>query len=365
MRTRPALVRLFVATLLVAGCDTRGPSRPATRDRGTAATDTRRGADAGDAAEPSSLWPARIDALGADTQAPELAACLARHREGLGTSVAEALSDLGYTRFFEDVCASERALATRDVAACASITATAMREGCALRVATLTGDPERCPTGPSGRDALCLAFTTGELAYCATALAGDRVRCRAALEDDAEGCARAPDRALCEATVARFGGVVAPRVKRTVVAARSSLAATREGGASSPLAGADPARGVRLVPRAPCAHVITLEAPLARFGTDDALLALEVAVPVDAALPFRVPIEAARVRVRVGGRTFDEELGASGAVIVERLTRARLGAVTITLDTRLRDGDVRTRLSGRFESFVRDLEPACSARATP
>lgn len=352
MPSRPGLVVASVVTLLAACARTRE-----TPSRETAASAPTRTSQTLTTDASSSLWPATIEPLGSPARANESpAACLARHRASLTTGVAEAIAELEYDRFFEDVCATERALAARDVTLCRTITASAMQNGCTMRVAVLAGDPELCPVEAAGRDPLCLAFTTGELAYCETTPARERPRCRATLRDEPRACQGALDPGLCEATRTRFGAITRGRRKTRAMTTSATLTATRKDapGEVTPIL-PDFARGLVLT-RDGCSDVVEIVSTTERFGTREALVSLRFTIPPDAPRPIHIPAAAITLRVRLSGRVFDTVLGATGEIVVGAFVRERLGAVALDVDVTVRDGDERWRIHGPIRTFVRDLD---------
>lgn len=327
------------------------------REQSEAPRPTRAAQAAGRDAGQGSLWPAEVTPLDAPiARADE--ACLARHRSTLSTGVAEAIADLRYDRFFQDVCAAERALAERDRGPCAEIVASPLRAGCELRVAVLRGEPGACPTSSAGRDPLCLAFTTGERAYCETVPTRDRVRCRAALKNDRALCSGAADAALCEATVARFGGVVAARARGRAIPTRTVVHGARLDAAGAvELALHELERGARLTAEG-CDYVLELEDGPARFSSTPAIVRLRLVVPARSPSPHAIAPERFELRVRARERILDDTLGASGTITVTRLEPSRLGALELAFDVTLRDGDERWRFTGDVRTFVRDLDDA-------
>jgi hypothetical protein len=354
---RPWLVLASVLALVTACNRSRAPHA---RDEATPSRQTP-GELPRDASS-SSLWPATIEPLGGSAHANESAeACLARHRASLSTGVAEAIAELEYDRFFEDVCVTERALSARDATLCRTITASAMRDGCTMRVAVLAGDPEMCPVATKGRDPLCLAFTTGELAFCETAMSRDRPRCRATLRDDPRACRGAIDLGLCEATHARFAAVTAPRRKTRSISTSAAVTATRKDapGEVTPVL-PDFARGLVLA-REGCSDVVEVVSTTERFGTRPALVSLRFTLPPGEERPIRIAAASMTLRMRLSGRTFDTVLGASGELVIRELARERLGRIELDLDVTVRDGDERWRIHGAIATFVRDLETgACT-----
>lgn len=141
----------------------------------------------------------------------DVPSCVERLRAGVPIELAESLADLGYDTVYDDVCHALAAAEAGDASGCEALSASALRDGCRRRVALATRDPDVCPParGLAGRDATCLAWTTGLARLCDAARVGEERTCRAVGANDA---ARCRGDARCEAAVKRYGGSVAPLV---------------------------------------------------------------------------------------------------------------------------------------------------------
>lgn len=176
--------------------------------------------------EPPSVWPSQgVVELGMDLEREEtVAACVRRVRDRLAPEVAEAVADLGYDTFVEDLCGARAAVRAGDEAACDGLSVSTARRGCRRRLAVAHGRPEACPDDVAllGREPLCLAWAARDAGLCRALDGTAAARCEAVLAGDAGRCARLPPnaRARCASEVARYGAALGvgrpPRPARAV-----------------------------------------------------------------------------------------------------------------------------------------------------
>ncbi|MCU0672080.1 MAG: hypothetical protein MUE69_04735 [Myxococcota bacterium] len=310
-----------------------------------------------------SPWPTETASLEESlARFEDEASCVARLRQSVPVELAQALADLGYDAVLDDVCRDLRAGKSGDPAACESLGATGLRDGCRLRVALATRTPEHCPPARAmeGRDPSCLAWTTGVTRLCDATVGDARRRCVAVATNDARACGRD---ASCAAAVRRYGS--------SVVASEDGDDLDEEGARDD----------VAL-------SIVHTSAGEARRTEHVDTVARGVALAAEGC--------ASRARVEVGGPLSEgaqlvlevvlrvDESGAwSGDVRDLRFAERRLAVPSVVMDAvadelvvqRQRGGAIAMRVRGRLgtdatlevvlRSFVRDFEAgpaACGAR---
>lgn len=331
---------------------------------------------------PSSAWPSEVsglrDAVSAFTTVEE---CLVELRARTPTAVAEGVADLAYDGFFDDVCRGLDAVKSGSVEGCDALAISTARAGCRRRLALVHGEPRACPDDRvlPGREAVCVAWAARDADLCRAS--AEEARCRAVLADDDRGCRalRPGDRERCRAHVRRYASALgeersespaarAPRVMTLQVREGDRAPIAIERGVID--------RGVRLAPQA-CRHALALANPLGELevpvglGDEEPSFTLELAIPAGREAPFDLALGAtdALLSIRTpahGGVTSFS--GASGAVRVERFEPRLGGAIAGTITGTLRHADTELSVSGRFATFVRDLEPLpahCAPRPQP
>lgn len=328
---------------------------------------------------PSSVWPDEVQSL---AQAVErfdgVDACLAELRGRTPTAVAEGIGDLGYDAFFDDVCNGMAAVRAGDVEGCDALMVSNARAGCRRRLALVRGDPFACPNDrvASGRDPVCVAWAARDPSLCRAAPIDDRARCAAILAGSAEACRRerGGDRARCEAELRRYASALgderhASRAPTRDAVLRAEL--TEEGAAPITIVEDVLARGVRLEPRG-CRWAIALEGP---FGSAPppsvgepaaATLAIELSIPAGAEPPLALPVGALGAVLGVAHPThgsFSSLGGGEGEVELSAFEPRLGGALEGAFHATLHRGLVEIELVGRFQTFVRDLDPLLAACA--
>lgn len=370
------------ALLACAACD--GDGAPTTRDPALETPSRVEPAladpEAAAPEEPAS-WPTDVEDLAGTLERFESEnACLASLRARTPTSVSEALGDLGYDRFFDDVCAGLAAARHQDAERCDALSVSTARAGCRRRVAIVAGDPALCPSDLvlEGREPLCVAWAARDPGLCRAAATADRGACEAVLAGDASPCAR-ESRARCAAWVSRYASALgSERVRGEGTREDPELHLTMERAYPEVSPSETPAgttqreevtlpqlaRGVRL--RAVgCAHRLVLDergepspAPLGRAGAR-----IEVDVPAIAELPLEIALGPLGGTLEVTHPRAGRASGGEGTITIATLDRARGGAVAGTLEAELPMTPGVLRVSGRFHTFVRDLEPLPSSCA--
>lgn len=289
--------------------------------------------------------------------------------------MTEALEELGYADFAEDLCTSDEALRARDVGRCEALASTVMREACVRRVAVLAHAPDLCPRieARGGREPLCLAWAARDARLCELAPRPLTARCLAVLRDDPRLCRRPTelDRGRCESLVRRYASATSggSRPSRALVASQVELRARVEPGTQRPIvfdAMREPAIDVR-------AEGCDLRArfTLTSAHTPDSLLPVTAEISLRLPRAPRLPLalapgSALEVEV-VGLRTerVDARIGASGALRLDALTLERAGSLRATVDLVLQASSERIRLEGTLELPIRDLDPAPAQCAGP
>ncbi len=320
---------------------------------------------------PSSTWPAEVQSL-ADQVASftTVEACLEQLRARTPTAVAEGLADLAYDGFFDDVCRALEAVKTGSVEQCDALAISTARAGCRRRLAVVHGRPSACPGDRvvPGREAVCVAWAARDPGLCRAA--GEEARCRAVLAGDDGACRglRPGDRERCRAHVRRYASALGEERGESPAtdAPRVMTLEVREGDAAPITIRRDVLdRGVRLVP-AGCGYLLALGNPLGELEPlvglrpEEASFHLELTVPPGRRAPIDLALGGAEAVLSVTTRAHGGVTSISGARGSARLTsfEPRLGgAIAGTLEGTLRHGGGELAVSGRFATFVRDLEP--------
>jgi len=317
--------------------------------------------------------------------AGSLDACRASLRERMPVEAAEALVDIGYDRFVDDVCAGLAALRERSVAGCDALSVSPLRRGCRRRLALLEGSPDLCPDDPvfPGREAMCLALAAHDSGLCRGTPRAERVRCRAIVDNDADHCARDVEegRERCRAEVRRYGPVIAGESQESE-AGNASVEFRLEVRTVPPRGRpGDPVIVERdvldmgvYVRTEGCTHRVTFSNPLGEVPSAGVLAGrsptatLEITLPAQVALPLHLPLgTAARLEVTVPGVGQTSSIaGATGKATVVRWSTERGGIVEVRIDGDLALVPGRLLVEGVLRTFVRDVDPlseGCSAQA--
>ncbi len=309
-----------------------------------------------------SPWPTETASLEESlARFEDEASCVARLRQSVPVELAQALADLGYDAVLDDVCRDLHAGKTGDPAACESLGATGLRDGCRMRVALATRTPEHCPPARAieGRDPSCLAWTTGVTRLCDATVGDARRRCVAVATNDARACGRD---AACAAAVRRYASSVVPSADAEQLEddGERDAALSIVHGVAGQVARTEHvdavARGVALAAEGCASRVrVQVGGPL----SEGAQLTLEVVLRVDDEGAWRGEVRDLRFaerRLAVPSVVMD-------ATVDERVVeRQRGGAIAMRLRGRI---GTDATLEVVLRSFVRDLEasPAgCGAR---
>lgn len=361
-----------LALLLVACADPPEPRPPARAPEPAPAAPTLEDPTLEDDAPPTASWPSDVEDLRASVDAfTTVEACLAGLRADTPTAVAEAVADLAYDGFFDDVCASLAAVKAGDAEACDAVGPSTAQAGCRRRLALLHGRPEACPEDRvvGGREPVCVAWASRDPSLCRAA-AVDEARCRAVLSGDEGRCARlrGGDRGRCEAALGRYASALGDERRRSEAAEAEptfTLEVEEDGQEPVRLERDVLDRGVVLEPRA-CRWTVRLARPMGELpvplspGAFTPTFFLELSVPPGEERPVRLPLNASDAVLslalpRHGGLT--SVSGAEGALTLERFETRRGGAIEGALTGTLRRGEATLRVTGRVSTFVRDLDP--------
>jgi hypothetical protein len=315
-------------------------------------------------AAPSAAWPTEVRGLREELDAFTTAdACVTALRERTATAVAEGLSDLGYDGFFDDLCRGLAAVKAGSEEGCDALAISTARAGCRRRLAIIHARPAACPADrvTPGREPTCVAWASRSPDLCRASDAS--AQCRAVLDGGEEACARlrAGDRERCRAHVRRYASALGEERVESAAAAAPSVFTLTVGEQTLERDVLD--RGVRAVPSG-CELAIALANPLGELsipiGTVEPTFHLELAIPPGREPPIELALGPSEAVLSVatpehGGLT--SIAGATGTVTLDRLELRRGGALSGTIDGTLRRGDGELPVSGRFATFIRDLEP--------
>lgn len=353
----------MLAVLLLLACD----DTPAPRERVTETTETSETREG-----PASEWPAEIASLEESVAAFETQEqCERALRERVPVELSESFADLGYERIFVETCIAIRAARERSPERCGEIEVSALERGCLLRVASIAELPDECPSDPTrpGRDAKCIAWALRDPTLCRAARS-DRAECEAVLADDAGRCARAleEDRGRCEAAVRRYASSLAGD-RRSALGRSEAVARLRLTFVDierEPLEIALPLEhGLHAARGNGCRHTIEI-GELAEVASSPALadrpatFAVELSVPAgDAPIELPLSLTGARLAIVIPGMgVADSASGATGAVTLRELERARGGVLRASIRGDLALVPGRVRIEGDIDAYVRDLEAA-------
>lgn len=313
--------------------------------------------------EPPAAWPAEVRDLREELDAfTTVDACAEALRERTPSAVAEALVDLGYDAFFDDLCRSLGAVKEGSEQACDAIAISTARAGCRRRLAIVHGRPDACPADRvvPGREPICVAWAARDPGLCRAS--DESALCRAVLAGE-PACARLRDRERCRAYVQRYGSVLGDE--------RAESSATGEPAIFTLTLGDGPPierdvleRGVRVVPRG-CASTVALADPLGEVSVPVGPIRaprfhLELSIPAGREAPVALSLGPSEAVLSVSSPehgALTSISGARGTVTVERLELRRGGAIAGTIEGTLRRGDGELPVRGRFATFIRDLEP--------
>ena len=309
-------------------------------------------------------WPTEVRGLREDVDAfTTVEACVTALRERTATAVAEGLTDLGYDGFFDDLCSGLAAVKSGSEEGCDALAISTARAGCRRRLAIVHARPEACPADrvTPGREPICVAWASRDPDLCRASDAS--AACRAVLEGGEAACARLRpgERERCRAHVQRYASALGEARAESAAAAAPSVFTLTVG--EQTLTRDVLERGVRAVPQG-CELAIALANPLGEttipIGTVEPTFHLELAIPPGREPPFELALGPSEAVLSVatpehGGLT--SIAGATGTVTVDRLELRRGGALSGTIDGTLRRGDGEVTVSGRFATFIRDLEP--------
>jgi hypothetical protein len=361
---------MLAVFLLFAGCDD-APSAPPVPPAPPAIEEA-----AAEAPPTPSEWPAEIASLEESVRAFETTAeCEAALRARVPVELSESFADLGYGRIFVETCTSLEAVRERSIERCGDIEVTALERGCVLRVAAITGDPDRCPSDPTrpGRDAKCIAWALRDPTLCRAARSG-RDECEAVLANDVARCRAAPEeaRGRCEAAVRRYGSSFAGERRASVGADLRPAARLRVRFVSiarEPLSIEAPLEhGVFAGAGTRCTHSIAIGevdrvAGGAAFGDRPPSFALTFEVAT-AAPPIELPLglTGARLVVAIPGLgVADSATGSSGNLTIHELGWERGAVLRAQIRGELSLVPGRVVVEGEIEAYVRDLDaPDCA-----
>jgi hypothetical protein len=354
--------RVLAVLLMLACDDTPAPREPVIET--TEISETRTG--------PASEWPAEIASLEESVAAFETQEeCERALRERVPVELSESFADLGYERIFVETCVAIRAARERSTERCREIEVSALERGCLVRVASIAELPDECPSDPTrpGRDAKCIAWALRDPTLCRAARS-DRAECEAVLANDVDRCGQAleEDRGRCEAAVRRYAASLAgdrhAALGRSPATARlrvSFVDIERE-----PIEIALPLEhGLHASRGNGCRHTIEIGeldevARSPALSDRPATFAAELSVPAgDAPLELPLSLTGARLAIVIPGLgVADGASGATGAVTIRELVRARGGVVRASIRGELALVPGRIRVEGDIDAYLRDLEAA-------
>lgn len=210
-KTTRLVAILAAATVALAGCEKDSPplppQEPPPRPRFVPPADSELprllGFDAGDVVPPDPAPPPGDLKAEADSF-KDLDSCV-RQRAALDPVVGDAVDALGYETFLRDACRVVEAVKTRSTAPCDPITASSLRERCAMSVAVVLGDNQTCPMVGQAHDPLCVALARRDPRLCASVGPDRKATCRAMLAKDRKKCG---SDARCERMVERWKGLL-------------------------------------------------------------------------------------------------------------------------------------------------------------
>lgn len=366
---------LACAALLSVGCDEEKPA-----ERGATAPSAAAAALAGVLEGGPALDPPRpAGDLRADLDAFTTVEACAAKRASVDPLVGDALDAIGYETFLRDACRVLEAMKHEDVRRCEPIDASSLRARCRARVAMVARRPDDCPARSEaaprlGRDPTCVAAALRSPALCAGEPRSRRAACEALVGRDGAKCAPLPpaDKDRCEREAERWRNVL---VGTTTVASVPPRAGELEvhGAAGR----ADPAETrVDLALEVESGGVLTTAAGEARFelgalgfsGVASKSVGPQVRTRVALALvlPVKGHPYVRRFELGVpGGVTLACDGPDAGtkvgsvpcalALTVDKLDRARAGAVELTLVGRVGAPPQAFDVRLHARSFVRDV----------
>jgi hypothetical protein len=299
----------------------------------------------------------------------------------------------------ELVCRSREAASLDDPGVCRqSLKGYRERQQCQRFFAIFKGRPKDCPKRgwPSYHEGFCTALAARNAALCRAAPRVQRTLCKALLlgERHCRGLASGP-RARCRRAVAVWGGVLGkvtggggtanPRLELRAVALSSGVtlpanaAHYKDDALEHGLLLADqPGTGdwliidQRFAPRESRHRGrpplrMELKVPIPAAGTGQVTLRPPSSPPAPrtsglapSPTPASSPTPRGSASVQVLGYTSSRNQrfeATSGSVTIGRLERRQAGAISGTFDLELSDGIDRIKVSGQFETFVRELVP--------
>lgn len=360
------MLRGLVIGLLLFGCDERAPPPPPSPD-----LEARVEAAEVELAEPApSAWPTDVASLRDAIEAFDTVdACLASLRARTPTEISEAVTDLAYDAFFEDVCRSMRAVRDADVEGCDALTVSSAQRGCRRRLALLHGDPRACPADRArpGREAICVAWAARDPGLCRAAATPDRMRCAAVLSGDPAGCPHA-ERAECVAEVERYAGALGDERRTSPATEQPSVFELRV--EALPIRSDALSDGVRVVAHA-CRANVELGGP--SLGpvvghVEEATFRLTLVIPAQLELPARLSLGAIDAVLEVATPEHGvlvSDVGARGFVELTAFEPHVGGAVEGTIEGRLSHLTETLPVHGRFSTFIRDIDPVDASCRAP
>ena len=364
----------MVALIASIACDSPRPvdpgaSPPGAPDRGTPSAPV---PVAGDvvAEPPASPWPTDVEDLAAGLESfTTVEACVASLRGTLPTAIAEGLADLEYDAFVEDVCRATAAVRDRSPEGCDALEVSSLRRGCRRRLAIVAGDPALCPEDRAidGRDPLCVAWAARDPGLCRAAAAHERDACEAVLGAEPRRCARALDRARCEAWIRRYARALGeersasegPREEPSLHLEIVRVVPTASGPPSeSPPVTLDLdvlARGVFLATDG-CAHRVVLDhrgERAAILGRSGARIELPIAISEP---PVEITLAPGATSIELAHPSLGRARGGEGSITLTELGLTRGAPLAGTIDASLPAPPGTWRFRGTFRTFVRDLD---------
>lgn len=292
-----------------------------------------------------------------------LSACVSEHRPA-DSLLGDALDALGYDALTRDACRILQALSARDSSLCAPILASPLRARCEASVATLTGDPKRCPLDGSSRNPVCLARASRDPRLCAGASEREAKTCRALVLGDPKLCEKD---ASCMRQVARWSSLHEPAAHQDAFATKLLVEVRETKDEASPRVfdlGELAAKGAVVRKRAGKLE-LSLGSPrdASWLPADTKLATLRghfwlktgKASPETATLPL-LPLSARFELLLPEVATLSSVTGrADGAFTVRKLVPEPGGAVQLDLEATVTEAGRGFRVRAEVETFVRDV----------
>jgi len=370
-------VALWIAFFVLAACGEkhRTKGEEGQKSRSAAARSSKRNATPSLDNDPSSWLPSEIYAWdNPDQFYTSMDECRTKLRSRLPLELADMFIELGYDTAIQDVCLSLEAFKKRSPEMCTRLSVAPAQRNCHRKIAIARGDPMLCPRNElEGREATCVAWSTGSVSACQFAREPERVRCRAVATGDPTVCnGDIPSaRGRCLYEVKRYGKLgqkKATRSERYVSTSHLEIDARKARRGEETLVKYDQIipwveAGVRLGVKG-CSY--TVQVPLiVRPSTDHPDIHKQVGelkfrIPVRAKAPIKLEWQAPEVEMFVDplGESSWTSYGGTGTVDISRLETTWFGRLEFSFRTSVARANQRFTVYGTVATFVRDVDVA-------